>query len=176
MPPLYLFTYFQGNKNLLYLSPRLHHDVWPKHQHSDIVPTAGVILIQFWDNIIVPSFVDKSSPTAFRVNSSLAEILNKALKSLKTLHKFNINDLFFRVVWHFICMFTVAPRPSTPACYWSFIIFTVGMWSWSVALYPLHKLQALTCTKDAAGAAWYDLDRSCGACFNSGSFHSVWRC
>jgi len=39
----------------------------------------------------------------------------------------------------------------TPACYWSFIIFTVGMWSWSVALYPLHKLQALTCTKDTAG-------------------------
>ncbi|CAJ1437625.1 unnamed protein product [Effrenium voratum] len=37
----------------------------------------------------------------------------------------------------------------TPASYWSFCLFAVVMWSWALALYPLHKLEQLTVRKDS---------------------------
>ncbi|CAE7521593.1 unnamed protein product [Symbiodinium natans] len=49
-------------------------------------------------------------------------------------------------------MYKIAPEQQflTPACYWSYCLFAVTLWSWTFALYPLHKLESLTCRKEAA--------------------------
>lgn len=42
------------------------------------------------------------------------------------------------------------PVLRTNDCYWGYILFAFTMWSWTIALYPLHKLQELT---NIAGSA-----------------------
>ena len=51
-------------------------------------------------------------------------------------------------------MYKLAPNVQfgTPACYWSLILFAITMWSWTFALYPLYKLEALTRVKHTDAA------------------------
>ena len=53
-------------------------------------------------------------------------------------------------------MYTYFPKQQfgTNACYWTYWFYAVGMWSWTIALYPLHKLQQLTTLKNASVSWW----------------------